>query len=47
MCLLSSVVCFLVGLLKEDLWLLYLVLNSVSVKPTYVSVLLSEVTLAW
>ena len=34
MYLLSSVLSFLLGLLNEFLWLLYLVLNSVSVSPT-------------
>ena len=47
MCLLSSVAFLLLGLLNEVLWLLYLVLNSVSVSQTYVSVSLLAVTLAW
>ena len=36
MCLLSSVAFRLVRLVKETLWLLYLVLKVVSVRPTYV-----------
>lgn len=34
MCLLSSVLCFLLGLEKEALWLANLVLKEFSVKPT-------------
>ena len=38
MCLLSSVAFRLVGLVKKALWLLYLLLKVVLVRPTYVSV---------
>ena len=45
--LLSSVSFFFFSCLKDIWWFLHLVLNSVAVRPTYVSVLSSVATSAW